>query len=72
MNNENFTITTIKASSRVSVCIDKNYYTVEYTEERALKDSDTLDVELEREKLWDTVNGEVDNQIEDIHRMFAK
>ena len=72
MNNENFTITTIKASSRVSVCIDKNYYTVEYTEERALKDSDTLDVELEREKLWDTVNVEVDNQIEDIHRMFAK
>ena len=63
----------IKCSSRVSACIDKNYYTVEYTEERSV--SPTIseeDLDLQRELLWDTVNHEVDCQIEDIYKTFAK
>lgn len=61
-------ITTIKASSRVSMKIKDNFYTVEYTEERSLEDGD--DVQEEREKLWDSVNYEVDNQIEEIYATF--
>lgn len=64
----------IKCSSRVSACIDKNYYTVEYTEERSIDPANAGDEYLatQRELLWDTVNHEVDCQIEDIYKTFAK
>lgn len=60
--------TTIKATSRVAMKIKDNFYTVEYTEERNLEDGDN--VEDERKALWDTVNNEVDNQIEEIYDTF--
>lgn len=60
--------TTIKATSRVAMKIKDNFYTVEYTEERSLEDRDN--VEDERKALWDTVNNEVDNQIEEIYDTF--
>lgn len=62
----------IKFTSRASVCIDKNYYTVEACEERVIPDLEDVDIVKEREALWDTVNTECDNQIADIIRMYKK
>lgn len=70
MNNDsNATTTSIKASSRVSVKIGDNYYTVEYTEERSL--SDNANVDTEKSLLWNDVNSTVDNQVEDIFKTFS-
>lgn len=63
-------ITTIKATSRASVKIHDSFYTIEYGEERSLDETDN--VEEEREALWQTCNGEVDKQIEDILNSFTK
>ena len=46
--------TTIKASSRASVKVGDNFYTVEWTEERTIQPKD--DIEEERQLLWDDVN----------------
>lgn len=58
--------TKISISSRASVKVRESYYTVEYTEERAIPDVTDVDIQKERELLWDACNTEVDNQIEDI------
>ena len=65
--------TSIRITSRASVKIKDNFYTVEYCEERAIhfdakSDKTTREEELneEREKLWNDCNNEVDNQIKDI------
>ena len=58
--------TKIAISSRASVKVKESYYTVEYSEERAISDVTGVDIEKERQMLWDTCNSEVDNQIEDI------
>lgn len=63
-------ITTIKASSRASVKVGDSFYTIEYCEERSIDPEDNA--EEERKKLWDTCNGEVDSQIEDILKSFSK
>ena len=58
-------VSTIKATSRASVKIRDNYFTAEYSEERIIpNDIPTIDIEKEREALWDAVNNECDNQIE--------
>ncbi len=63
-------IITIKATSRASVKVRDNFYTIEYGEERTVPNDANL--EIERQILWDTVNSEVDSQIEDIVRTFKK
>ena len=63
-------ITSIKASSRASVKVADSFYTIEYCEERSVDPEDN--VEEERTKLWDTCNGEVDSQIEDILKSFSR
>ena len=60
----------ITATSRCSVKIKDNYYTIEYSEERLIPDMETVNIAKERELLWDTVNAECDNQIEDIIKTF--
>lgn len=77
MNNDtNYTskaITTqIRATSRASVKVRDNFYTVEYSEERTIPDIEGVNLEEEKRILWDDVNGEVDAQIEDIIKSFAK
>lgn len=62
--------TTIKASSRASIKVGDSFYTVEWTEERSVDESDN--VADERDKLWATCNEEVDAQIEDILNAFGK
>lgn len=66
------TTTTIKATSRASVKVRDSFYTVEYTEERTVPANIELTKELpaERQLLWETVNSEVDRQIEDIVASF--
>lgn len=66
------TTKTIKATSRASVSIDKNYYTLEYTEERTIPDMPDIDLLLEKNLLWDEVNAQVDKQIEDVLKTFGK
>lgn len=61
-------IQTIKAISRASVKIRDSFYTVEYGEERSIEEGDNI--EEERERLWDTCNNEIDNQLEDIIKSF--
>lgn len=61
--------TTIKASSRASIKVGDNFYTIEWTEERTLEPKDKLDEE--RTRLWDDVNREVDSQIEDILEAYG-
>lgn len=56
---------TISATSRASVKIKDSYYTLEYSEERTIPDIDGVDIEVERALLWETVNAEVDNQVQE-------
>lgn len=65
-------IKTIKATSRASVKVGESYYTVEYSEERIIPDIEGVNIEKERQFLWDEVNAECDNQIEDILKTFKK
>ena len=62
-------VTEISATSRVAIKVRDNFYTVEYTEKRAVPDVDGIDIEAERIALFDAVNGIVDAQAEDIIRM---
>lgn len=65
-------IKTIKATSRASVKVGESYYTVEYSEERIIPDIEGIDIEKERQFLWEDTNAECDNQIEDILKTFKK
>ena len=65
-------VSVIRATSRASVKIRDNYFTVEYTEERVVPDADDVNLEDERKALWETVNAECDNQIEEINNTFRK
>ena len=62
-------VTEISATSRVAIKVRDNFYTVEYTEKRAIPDVEGVDIEAERLALFDAVNGVVDMQAEDIIRM---
>ena len=62
--------TKISATSRVALRIKDNYYTVEFTEERAVPDNADINLEQERAELWDAVNGSVDEQCEQILKTF--
>lgn len=57
-------INKISATSRASVKIRDSYYTLEYQEERIIPDIEGVNIEEERIDLWNTVNSEVDRQIE--------
>lgn len=54
--------TKIQANARVSIKIKESFYTFEYSEERSVPDTNDVDIERERELLWNTVIDEVDNQ----------
>ena len=64
--------TKITATSRVAIKIKDNYYTVECSEERSIPDVEGVDIEKERQALFDDVNATVDGQIEDIYNTFNK
>lgn len=62
-------VTEISATSRVAIKVRDNFYTVEYSEKRAIPDVEGVDIEAERVALFDAVNGIVDAQADDIIRM---
>lgn len=62
---------TIRATSRASVKIRDNFFTVEYSEERVIPDNEEVDLEEERADLWECVNNECDNQILEIKDSFG-
>ena len=64
--------TKITATSRVAIKLKDNYYTVECSEERSIPDVEGVDIEKERQALFDDVNATVDGQIEDIYNTFKK
>jgi len=65
--------TKIQFTSRASVKIRDNYYTVEACEERMIpQDISDIDMDAERALLWDCVNTECDKQIDDIIQMFKQ
>lgn len=59
----------IRATSRASVKIRDNFFTVEYCEERSVPEDANL--EEERAELWECVNAECDNQILEIKDSFG-
>lgn len=63
-NTSTATTTLIRAESGVSVEHQGRWYKLSYTEERIVPAS--ANVEVERAKLWDAVNSEVDKQVADI------
>ena len=64
--------TKITATSRISLKKGETFYTLEFSEERTIPNVEGVDIELERKLLWDTVNTEVDNQAEDVQKMYKK
>ncbi len=68
-NDTNYTskaiTTTIRATSRVSAKIGDDFYTLEFSEERTIPDVEGINLEEERNLLWDDVNYTVDTQLDD-------
>lgn len=64
--------TSIRFTSRASVKVGDSFYTIEACEERTIPDLEGVNIEEERSALWDTVNNEVDMQIQDIIKTFRK
>jgi hypothetical protein len=63
--------TKITATSRCAIKIRDNYYTIELSEERKLPESD-VDISKEYEALFNSVNDEVDHQMQEILSVFNK
>lgn len=63
---------TIKATSRASVKVNDSFYTLEYCEERTIPQTSNVNIQLEKDLLWDEVNAQVDKQIEDVLKAFKK
>lgn len=63
--------TQIRATSRVSAKIGDDFYTLEFSEERTIPDVEGVDLDKERNLLFDDVNYTVDIQLEDtIHKVL--
>lgn len=62
--------TKISATSRCSVHIKDNYYTIEVSEERSINEANGINMDKEYELLFKQVNSVVDKQCEDIIKTF--
>ena len=66
--------TSIKFTSRLSTKIPTRrgdvFVTLEACEERFIPEGEDVDIEKERQLLWDTVNDECDSQMEDAKRIL--
>lgn len=62
----------IKFSSRASIKIKDSFYTFEYGEERQIDNFDEVDLDKEKQLLIDDCNKVVDNQIEEVIKMFTE
>lgn len=61
----------ISATSKATVAFQGNYYSFSYSEERELPEDDTrVNLEKERELLWETLNSEVDKQLAEVEALY--
>lgn len=61
----------ISGTSKATIQIKNNYYSFSYSEERELPEDDSrVNIEKERELLWETLNAEVDKQIDEITQLY--
>ena len=59
--------TKITATSRCALKVKDNYYTLELTEEREIvPDDKEIRLDLEYKDIFDNINAEIDNQIQDV------
>lgn len=56
----------ISAKSGVSFELNGTWYKSEYTETRVIPEE--ADIELERQDLWNTVNCELDRQVDEVYK----
>lgn len=71
INNEGITTRiTFKSGATISFNDNTLYYKFECTEERII--TEDMDVKVEREKLWATVNDEIDKQLQEVIEMNKK
>lgn len=60
----------ISATSKATIQVNGAYYSFSYSEERELpEDQSRVNLEKEREYLWEDLNSEVDNQIEEVLKL---
>ena len=59
----------ISASVKISVEINKTFYTIQYSETRSVPEDINVKLSKERQLLQDTVYSEVFNQIEEINAL---
>ena len=68
--------TSIEAHSRISVKLNDTFYTFEFIERRDfpvdLIDENQIDLNKERELLWDEVHAQVDKQVQDVVEMLKE
>lgn len=63
----------IRFTSRASVKIKDSYFTVEACEERVVPDGvDGVDWQKEKKMLWDELNAQCDDQVQEIYDMFER
>lgn len=67
---ENVQTVEIRADSSATVEINKKWFKVSYGETRIINNPQTVNMDEERQKIWNTVNSEVDKQIQDIIESF--
>lgn len=63
-----YDVVMVKATSRVATQLKDVWYSFEFTETR--KVNDDTNIEELRQNLWDTVNVEVDKQVQDVIYML--
>ncbi len=62
----------ISATSKATVQIKNNYYSFSYGEERELPEDDLrVNLDEERKLLWESLNAEVDKQIEEVVKLYS-
>lgn len=64
--------TMIRATSRASIKIRDNFYTLESTEERYIPEGEDIDLDKEWDALYESVNAVTDFQIQEIVKEFKK
>lgn len=61
-NDKGYKVRMIRATSKVSTCLNENWYAFDFSETREITDDSKI-AEI-RADLWNTVNSEVDNQVQ--------
>ena len=56
----------IRGTSRMAIKVRDNYYTVEFTEERSVPNNLNIDLEQEKQLLFDSVQDTVYSQVQEI------